>query len=395
MVKQRRQIRPTTTLPQELCLEILARLPAESLLRCRCVSKLWCSLIDDPCFASTHYEKCQNNQEKSRLLVLEPSDMGESKQLCTVRSRDKFRKISKFEMYTTWYEHYQAVGCINGMLCMKRYISETQVIQIFLWNPSIRKALELPSPEMLTAEVRFDIDCAFGFDHVRNDYKVVASVYIGGGLHIPRFVEIFTLSTCSWKTVNIDRGPCLWIHGCPKVFLNGIIYWSGIDILKSTVKGRFSHFVSFDVVSEVFKYIDLPDLEHPNVWEHERFPINFDQSIGLMEIFETYTQIWVLEDVEGMVQSWTKRYVINLQLLHKYIYFKMDGELFFAGEKGGVSSYNIKNQEMKVLAKSYKLSPVFTTNYMESLALLKGVPDKNSYIFPPFEVILFEDVDDV
>ncbi|XP_048496457.1 F-box protein At1g52495-like [Beta vulgaris subsp. vulgaris] len=289
--------------------------------------------------------------------------MGESKQLCTVRSRDKFRKISKFEMYTTWYEHYQAVGCINGMLCMKRYISETQVIQIFLWNPSIRKALELPSPEMLTAEVRFDIDCAFGFDHVRNDYKVVASVYIGGGLHIPRFVEIFTLSTCSWKTVNIDRGPCLWIHGSPKVFLNGIIYWSGIDILKSTVKGRFSHFVSFDVVSEVFKYIDLPDLEHPNVWEHERFPINFEQSIGLMEIFETYTQIWVLEDVEG--------------------------------EKGGVSSYNIKNQEMKVLAKSYKHSPVFTTNYMESLALLKGVPDRNSYIFPPFEVILFEDVDDV
>ncbi|KAL2921201.1 F-box protein CPR1 [Bienertia sinuspersici] len=389
MIKRKRFRGPQKSLPIDIIQnEILVKLPARSLLRCRCVSKLWCSIIDDPSFASSHFKKCQSNQEKNRLLVLEPPDIIESKQFCAIRNGEKFRKMSKIGLDVTWFEQYQAVSYVNGLICMKRYIKETQISNILLWNPSIRKALELPFSQFSNdAKIRHDIDCALGYDHINNDYKVVASVYIGDDplhpLHIPRHVYIFTLSTFSWKSANTDRGPCLWIKGGPKVFVKGVIYWGGIYVLtKPSPKGRFSHFVSFDVINDVFKYIDLPDSEHVNIWEYERFPILLDQSIALLEIFESYSQIWVMEDSKGMEQSWTKRFNINLQLLERCIYFKMDGELLFTGEKGGVNSYNIRSHETKVLAKSYKLSPIFVSVYRESLTLLKGIPERASFTFP-------------
>lgn len=154
-------------------------------------------------------------------------------------------------------------------------------------------------------------------------------------------------------------------------------------MLKATPKGKFSHFVSFNVLTEVFRYINLPDCDLAKE-EHERIPVNLDESVALMEIFETHTQIWVMEELEGIVQSWTKRYTINLQLLYRCLCLKMDGELFYVRKHGGVNCYNIKNQETKVLAKSYNFSPLFTSVYVESLALLKGNASNNVMELPTF-----------
>ncbi|KAL2921057.1 hypothetical protein RDABS01_012548 [Bienertia sinuspersici] len=385
MVKRRCK-GPQSSLPIDIIRdEILVKLPVKFLLRCRCVSKSWCRIIDDPSFASNHYKKCQNNQEKTRLLVLEPPDMCVAKQICAIRNGGKFRKLSKIGIDVTWFEQYQAVGYVNGLLCIKRYLKETQISQILLWNPSIRKALEIPCSRFSNdLQIRYDIDCAIGYDQVKDDYKVVASVVIQNGLYIPSDVEVFTLHTFSWKSVNVRRGPWLWRKDSPKVFLNGVIYWGALHVLvQTTLKGRFSHFMSFSVSNDTFNCIELPNNEQIHEWEYERFPIILDQSIGLMKVFESCSQIWVLEESKGKEQTWIKRFNINLQLFKKCIYFKMDGELLFAGEKCGVNSYDIKRQETKVLAKSYKLSPFYICVYMESLALLKGVPKKATYTFPP------------
>ncbi|KAL2902161.1 F-box protein CPR1 [Bienertia sinuspersici] len=327
--------------------EILVKLPSKPLLRCH-----------EPEFVSTHIKKCQNNQEETRLLVLEPPDLGYYEQICSIRSSKNFRRMSGLDIELFWHGHYQAVGYINGLLCLKTYRSKTQPYKILLWNPSIKKALQLPRFQITSAvEVRFDVDCAFGYDVVKNDYKVVVSLYIGSGYQIPSFVHIFTLSTFSWKHAEVGYGThCLWIKNGPKVFLDGVVYWAGNDVTKVIKKGRYTHFVSFDVASEEFKNIDLPDCEEGNLWDHERFPIVLDQTLGLMENFETFTHIWIRDKGKDKVESWKRIYVIRLQLLHKCLLFKPDGEFLFAGETGGVKSYNIKSQETKVLAKSYKIS---------------------------------------
>ena len=44
------------SLPEDAILNILYRLPVKDMQRYMCVSKPWCSLIDDPHFIRTHLE---------------------------------------------------------------------------------------------------------------------------------------------------------------------------------------------------------------------------------------------------------------------------------------------------------------------------------------------------
>lgn len=60
-------------------------------------------------------------------------------------------------------------------------------------------------------------------------------------------------------------------------------------------------------------------------------------------------------ELKGIVKSWTKLYnTINLQLLDKCLYFKMDGDLLFAGKKneGGILIM-LKSKETKNLQVPY------------------------------------------
>ncbi|KAJ8424283.1 hypothetical protein Cgig2_003265 [Carnegiea gigantea] len=370
-MKRRKRTHSTSsvTLPQEICCEILSRLPTKPLLRFRCVSKLWYSLIDDPYFVKINLINCpKNNQENAQLLVIEPADMFDARQLCTFRRGDTFRKISSLGLDVTWYEHYQVAGYIHGVFCMKKYRMETQVCEVFLWNPSIRKCLDLPLPHIAYIGMKLDVDLAFGYDPVRNEFKVIASLYAGGGIHIPQFVELYTLSKGFWRAIAIGKGPRAWSKDGPKVFLNGVTCWVGTDLMKATPKGKYTHLVSFDAHNEVFNYTELPDCEDVNAWEHQRFPVVVGESVALMEVFQTHSHIWVKEELRANNTSWSKRYSINLQLSHKFLHLKSDGELLF-GEDKGVKSYNIENHETKVLAKSYRLTPVFAGVYIESLLI--------------------------
>lgn len=50
---KRRRVCSSSSLPLDLTLEILLRLPAKSVVRSRCVSKLWSSLTTLPCFINS------------------------------------------------------------------------------------------------------------------------------------------------------------------------------------------------------------------------------------------------------------------------------------------------------------------------------------------------------
>lgn len=46
-----------TSLPSDIIIDILSRLPIKSLARFRCISKLWCEHIDDPYFDIIHSKR--------------------------------------------------------------------------------------------------------------------------------------------------------------------------------------------------------------------------------------------------------------------------------------------------------------------------------------------------
>ena len=75
-------------LPEEIVLEILARLPAKSLLRFRCVRKTWYSNITNPNFISTHL-LCKSNFSMAYFRRPHP-------QICTVALNYTFETMSEF-----------------------------------------------------------------------------------------------------------------------------------------------------------------------------------------------------------------------------------------------------------------------------------------------------------
>ncbi|XP_059655597.1 putative F-box protein At5g62060 isoform X2 [Cornus florida] len=58
------------SIPLQIILEILKELPVKSLLRFRCVSKLWCSTIDDPIFIDTHQTRSHTRPHGTNTLAL-------------------------------------------------------------------------------------------------------------------------------------------------------------------------------------------------------------------------------------------------------------------------------------------------------------------------------------
>ncbi|KAG5545029.1 hypothetical protein RHGRI_017484 [Rhododendron griersonianum] len=86
-------------LPQDLLIDILTRLPAESLVRLTPVCKSWHSLITGPKFISRHLHRTASNPDNDRLLVSYRTD--EPKQnhySLVVDCKDSFRQLKTLDL---------------------------------------------------------------------------------------------------------------------------------------------------------------------------------------------------------------------------------------------------------------------------------------------------------
>ncbi|KAJ8424348.1 hypothetical protein Cgig2_032215 [Carnegiea gigantea] len=107
----------TGLLPDDLLLEILVRLPVQSLLRFRCVSGFWQIFITSPLFISAriHHNSMANSY---RVLVrtFEPkADKKVQYKLCQDNeSMDEIMTID-FPLVSRLNDFFRIVGCVNGL----------------------------------------------------------------------------------------------------------------------------------------------------------------------------------------------------------------------------------------------------------------------------------------
>ena len=119
-------------LPDEIVLEILARLPVKSLLRFRCVCKPWYSSIAKPSFISTHHLNHIHHGYVMHIPRNIPAHYS------SLACDGAFETIPEFRVPFTFQPQFSRfVGSCNGMLCFAGHGSKFN--DVFLWNPSIRK----------------------------------------------------------------------------------------------------------------------------------------------------------------------------------------------------------------------------------------------------------------
>ncbi|XP_057786345.1 F-box/kelch-repeat protein At3g23880-like [Salvia miltiorrhiza] len=200
--------------------EILPRLSVKSLLRVRCVSKSWGSLIGSKRFIKRHHQNSKKNPCFLQQSVIIDTYLGE------------------------WpHRTLKIVGCCNGLLCIleEEEEKEEERIRIQLWNPSTRISKKLPE----ISNPGFIQKFGFGWVESSDEYKVFVSVF---GFHDSQGIgKVYSSKTKSWKTIEM----CPYLHSSWSrgVFAGGKLYWKS---------GLVKLIICLDLKSEVFGRIEFP-----------------------------------------------------------------------------------------------------------------------------------------
>ncbi|CAA0276954.1 unnamed protein product [Arabidopsis thaliana] len=227
----------SSSLPLDLTSEIFSRLPAKSVVRFRCVSKLWSSITTAPYFTNS------------------------------------------FETRPNLMFFFKEVGPRLDLL--------RKAATPIIWNPTMRKFKPLRKLD----ERWKNIKVSLGYDPVDGKHKVVCMPY-GNAFYECRVLTL--RSDQEWRTVKTNHknspftfhgGVCYRQSRC----INGVIYYRA-----DTNSGRV--ILSFDVRSERFDVIELPWDENFGLvmmmsYKGRLACLGFNHE-------KNSRSLWVLEDVE-------------------------------------------------------------------------------------------------
>ncbi|XP_017240078.1 probable F-box protein At5g47300 [Daucus carota subsp. sativus] len=206
--------RKNATLPEDLIQsEILPRIPAKYILRCRLVCKSWNSVFSTPAFVNSHltYQLHNNSEENDRIIV---KRYGFNEEVDILSLTDSIRVPKVPCAIDTLF------GSINGLIAM----ASTRGKKFCLWNPALGQVKLFDFPPL-------DGHYAGGFcwDHVHNDYKVLMFCHsISSRL---RQICIYSTNSATWASLGIPQNLVLpgfmrWTSPGPSTIVNGTPYWS-------------------------------------------------------------------------------------------------------------------------------------------------------------------------
>ncbi|ESQ33460.1 hypothetical protein EUTSA_v10009610mg [Eutrema salsugineum] len=283
----------------ELITEIFSRLPAKSMARFRCVSKLWGSIHRRLLFALE-----RANHEFLFFSAHQPQQPYEKSPSSLVVAADFHTKISK--------DKSPEFRCLTSGLI---YFSDTEIetggdMKPVIYNPITGQYENLPKLSRYRKSYSF-----LGFDPVGNLYKVLFIAYPycpDAGKH-----RILTLGTGKrrWRKIEFSL---VHVPVCEGICINGVVYYIGQAEVKTSSKVHFKKrktsskfsekymIVCFDVRSEKFKVVDAECFCNPL----KTTLINYKGKLAGTDLsYDDDTDapklcIWVLEDVER--QEWSK-----------------------------------------------------------------------------------------
>jgi molecular chaperone HtpG len=236
---------------------------------------------------------------------------------------------------------------INGILCIYDHDTNTEVL---LWNPATNEYMKVPyslAVAEFPIEISTDISLhGFGYDHVRDDYKIIEHVaysysYRANWYNPSHFVlldpfwEIYSLKSNSWRKVNYHmpiRGSL--ITDVTNVCLNGVCHWWAKTNNKSCL-------VSFDLCNEVFLTTPSPLADVPDGFYVHLIVLN--GSIALMSNLKKTAsyQISILGQF-GVEESWVRLFHVELlSCIERPIGAGKKGNIFFRKEDDELACFDL------------------------------------------------------
>lgn len=296
-------------IPSALFREILSRVPAEPLLRLRCVSMAWKATIDDPTFIRLHLHR--------QIQSLPSNGVGHfilRGDLCSwlyFLSFDSLNRDNCEIIKVRPLNHNPChgwtkclVGSCNGIMLLSDNKGSN-----FLWNPLTTDFHRLPPVKVMSKKLTglYLSVSGIGFVCATDDYRVVkiAQVFDPRDRILKSETLIYCLELNSWR--RIKDFPYRISRLISGVFLNGVLHW-----ISSTmpVKCTGDLVVGLDLGTEEYLVMPLPHL-----CGSEKPSAKILGVLGGCLVLSCYYQIerlvvWLMKDY-GVENSWIKLFSIG------------------------------------------------------------------------------------
>ncbi|CAN1755460.1 F-box protein DOR [Linum perenne] len=244
--------------------EILSRLPAKSLMRCKCVCKAWKSTIEhDSHFINLHHTR---SQAHPRFLIAyfppdfcKPGEGYESSFFSADLHYDYdddggieasihcITRESKSEHVAT-----RGLGPVKGLVYLidRFYVSQIRNVNTGQATPWINSESSRVIYKKHTVWPSYE----FGYDPNTGKHKVV---YVWTGYKFKekedRFAEVLTVGDTRWRRVIDDVPQCEVLVCYHSAYVNGSVYW-----LTESAVDKSQSLLAFDIGSEKFRMIPIP-----------------------------------------------------------------------------------------------------------------------------------------
>ncbi|XP_026420838.1 F-box protein At3g07870-like [Papaver somniferum] len=272
------------SLPSDIVLDIVSRVPAESVLECKLVCKLWGTLFRGSNFANLHLSHQLNHlhgggddgNDDLAASKVEPCLFfacridypanfitllyhgGQVSDWISIGKKyifiENLKRIYHAPMHTNYLSDH-LVGSCNGLVCTFQ-LHNLVLDPIYICNPLTREYVYLP--ELVVNKegvdphriVKGDVDlcnhmaCGFGYVRSTNEYKVVRIHYLDNDGH----VEVYTFgSGCGWRAIGRVPYQLSKFNGGKATNANDAMYWIS-----------YNRVVAFDLDKEEFRLLSVP-----------------------------------------------------------------------------------------------------------------------------------------
>ncbi|CAK7326475.1 unnamed protein product [Dovyalis caffra] len=315
-----KRIKASILIPGDIWFDVLARLPAKSLMRFKCVCKLWGSFIKDPFFIQLHRSHSKSRHGNT---VISYTDLCSSTQYFYFANTEGNPDPCKGTLSMPEYRCISEI--VNGLICL------IGPHNVSICNLSTHEIMTLP--DAIPERENFSREChacfLFGSDSLAQIFKVlrvrtVVTRNRYGYKSSRKTCDIFRLgvtsSRTSWKRIKAHphRFPSRMrpasgeyrLHA-DSVCANGVIYW----LQHANWQGQFD-IGAFDVSEEKFlSAIPVPE-DGPSSHDVE-YLLQIGGNLALVNQqprsqSRSKIEMWLLEGY-GQNKLWTKKEILLQQ----------------------------------------------------------------------------------
>ncbi|KAJ7955273.1 F-box protein [Quillaja saponaria] len=270
--------------PEEVIIQILARLPVKSLFRSKAVCKLWYRLSSEKYFGQLYNEVSIRNP----MILVEISQSSESKSslICV----DNSRGVSDISL-DFLKDRVKIRASCNGLLCCSS-IPDKGVY--YVCNPMTREFKLLPKSRERPV-TRFHPDgeavlVGLACDSTYQKFNVVLAGYHRTFGHRPdgSFISlIYDSESNKWrKFISIQDEQFTHMNRNQVVFVNSSLHWLTMSC---------THILVLDLNHDIWSTMPLP-YEVRCRTGNRLYLLEYDGCLSVIQISDAWMNIWVLKD---------------------------------------------------------------------------------------------------